>query len=1037
MIDREINNSGFGTGSMALLNSRADFSPPIDDGAAGPALRMLIRKDIMMKALTNPNQSNSKFAQILVCTAMFILMLGRAACAEDLFVSDTKDISNLGLANLYIQESPSLSEFMIADKQQPLRPQNIRMATLTCSIDVADCTLSRRTDGCDDLEVEGLPCIGGPGRPRLPVKTITLKLPGDAQVLGIEIEAGSYREILNPVNPAISSRPRIWMRQEDIPEQINKKWEMASVAAATVEPHSHFPGEIATYDSGKDNDTTYVNIRAFPVQYIAQSDKAILITDATINVYYSLPAPRAKAFTMPRSPDPAESVILCPSPLKQAAELLRDFHEQQENVSTSIITTEQIDSEYSPADDPPYTGYSAEHAGRDKIAGYKYDLARKIISYLRDQEQHPNLKYVVLFGDAQLVPPSYYINEWAASEWYTWSSYEDWIPTDFLYTSPDYDFVPNYRVGRLPVSDVDQAVSVIRKIERWHESLSWDWFKRASVAGGRPFGTMWYYGELGTVDLINRNFFNGMEVSKYFYTDGTLDVAHVKPLFTTASTGLLYHIDHGSGHKLWLEDESIGADDIMISSSARYPLFNPKAPVVVSVSCMNGAYDTDLTNFEEQPEFPEIPDPTSFGESVVLSNAGGIAYIGGTRLNYADWSTFYDEGRLLAHHYFMAQICSLVFESYHKGARRIGDMTYDAQKYYAQDNNMDYRANRETIFGFVLLGDPVLSVPTEQPGLSCRKPHLIAVEPDRISGEGIPGYKDLPSDRSRPICIISDSDSPTTEVKSIYVWSDTLVGTSSLDIASPTHTFTPKGCGCYLVRSSAIDGKEGWLYLNAQYEFTPTSNVLLIDGDYGDEYERYYTGTLDRLGLTYDIWEAGARDPVDAQTLAQYVDGAVIWTIPFSCPNGQEKRAFESYLDNGGRLFITGQDIGRCLTNGGFETDDFYQNYLHAQYVRGNAQIDTLSGTPGDPISNALAVNIRGGDGARNQYYPDVIEAISPAATIFTYEPACEAALRVDTGAYKVVYFGFGFEGVNSQADRDNVMERVLDWLLECSPRGR
>jgi hypothetical protein len=37
-------------------------------------------------------------------------------------------------------------------------------------------------------------------------------------------------------------------------------------------------------------------------------------------------------------------------------------------------------------------------------------------------------------------------------------------------------------------------------------------------------------------------------------------------------------------------------------------------------------------------------------------------------------------------------------------------------------------------------------------------------------------------------------------------------------------------------------------------------------------------------------------------------------------------------------------------------------------------------------------------------------------------------AIRVDTGTYKVVYFSFGFEGINSAADRQLVIERVLDW---------
>ena len=48
---------------------------------------------------------------------------------------------------------------------------------------------------------------------------------------------------------------------------------------------------------------------------------------------------------------------------------------------------------------------------------------------------------------------------------------------------------------------------------------------------------------------------------------------------------------------------------------------------------------------------------------------------------------------------------------------------------------------------------------------------------------------------------------------------------------------------------------------------------------------------------------------------------------------------------------------------------------------------------------------------------------------------SCTAGLRVDTGTYKVVYFAFGFEAINSAADRQAVMERVLNWLKPSLPR--
>jgi len=940
------------------------------------------------------------FVRIFVAMVLAVLIFGGAGLGEDLVVSEAKDISQLGLEAV--------------QGQKPLTLSGVYTTSLTYGINVADCSLIQTADGYDDLIVKDLRCLSNPGQPKLPVKTLVSKLSKDAKVLGIEVVGGSYREIVKPVNLAPTPAPRVWMREEDIRGGIRERLKATSFDAAAYSLDVYLPGRIAGYSTGEDNNSSFVYVRVFPVQYIPMSKKAILVTNVTINIYYSLPAVQKETLTI-LAADPAECVIICPASLTSAAELLKDFHINEESVSTSVVTTEGIDATYPAAPDPPYSGYKDDYPGKDRIVGYNYELARKIVSYLRDQAAHPNLKYVTLLGDGGLVPPSYYINEWG-SDWY-----EDWIPTDFLYTSPDYDYVPNYCVGRLPVSDATQAASIISKMQSWHSNLSWDWFKRASVGGGRPFGSMWYYGELNTGDLINEDAFNGMDVAKYYYTDGTFDVAHVAPLLSTEDTGLFYHVSHGSGVEMFFEYDYIGASQVMGYSP------NTEVPVVVSVACINGAYDTDLTNFDWQPTYPSVPYPTSFGESIVLSEAGGIAYVGGSRLNYAGWYIWYDQGRVVADHYYMCDILGLVIESYHTGVNRLGDMTYDALGYYAQNNDMDSWVHKTTLFGFVLLGDPVLSVPAQQPGPSYQKPYLEALDPNGYTDEGIPHYKDLPLDES--VSIVSNSDSPTVDAKSIYTWDWTILDKLSPAAPPVTYTFTPPGCGYYLIRSSGEDGKEGWLYLNAQHEFIVSSEILLIDKDYGADYERYYTGALDELGEPYDIWEVGPRDPIDAETLAEYLDGIVIWAIAYDAPIGPEIEACQLYLDSGGKLFISGQDIGYYLAWGGPEANYFYEHYLYAEFVQDDGGTRTLSGVAGDPIGDGLTITIEGGDGADNQWWPDEIEPISPAAPVFLYEPGREAALAVETGIFSVVYFAFGFEGINSQADRNEVMGRVLDWL--------
>lgn len=65
-------------------------------------------------------------------------------------------------------------------------------------------------------------------------------------------------------------------------------------------------------------------------------------------------------------------------------------------------------------------------------------------------------------------------------------------------------------------------------------------------------------------------------------------------------------------------------------------------PVVASVACMNGAFDTHLYPNTRYGYAHSI----SFGEGVLLSNASGIAYIDGSRVNYGGWNAYLEKGYL-------------------------------------------------------------------------------------------------------------------------------------------------------------------------------------------------------------------------------------------------------------------------------------------------------------------------------------------------------------------------------------------------------
>jgi parallel beta-helix repeat protein len=246
-----------------------------------------------------------------------------------------------------------------------------------------------------------------------------------------------------------------------------------------------------------------------------------------------------------------------------------------------------------------------------------------------------------------------------------------------------------------------------------------------------------------------------------------------------------------------------------------------------------------------------------------------------------------------------------------------------------------------------------------------------------------------------------------------------------------------------------------------------TENVLLVDDDEGAAYETYYNGSLTNNGIGYDYWDTSSQGSPTGVNLSAYP--VVIWFTGNDYEHTletNEQSALEWYLNAGGSLFITGQDIGYYLIEDGNDDGVFYANYLHAKYIMDNTDSYGLVGVSGDPISVGLVVGIEGGDGADNQNFPSGILPRENATTVFYYagpgggkgislyyssyntltgNTANEnsgygiylystsyllgGAIRADTGTYKVVYFSFGFEGINNATMRDTVMNRTIKWL--------
>ncbi len=268
----------------------------------------------------------------------------------------------------------------------------------------------------------------------------------------------------------------------------------------------------------------------------------------------------------------------------------------------------------------------------------------------------------------------------------------------------------------------------------------------------------------------------------------------------------------------------------------------------------------------------------------------------------------------------------------------------------------------------------------------------------------------------------------------------------SIPVNNSTSTFTLPGQDT-LYYSINIDpqGISGGMMLDANLSLTSNPSVsasvpysvttndvdiLVVDAE-SENFETYVTSSLTNVYTgTYGVVSRSAlhQPGVDLSNF-----DVIAWASGTTVPAfyQSEVNALQTYLDNGGRLFITGQDIGSDI----FETtgqsqfaQSFYNNYLHADYLNNAINSFLINGYAGDPITDGLSFVV--------PYNPAgmSLEGIAPydadATPIFKYMAGPNiGAIKASTNNYRVVYMGIGFEQVPTSATRDTILARSLRWF--------
>ena len=204
----------------------------------------------------------------------------------------------------------------------------------------------------------------------------------------------------------------------------------------------------------------------------------------------------------------------------------------------------------------------------------------------------------------------------------------------------------------------------------------------------------------------------------------------------------------------------------------------------------------------------------------------------------------------------------------------------------------------------------------------------------------------------------------------------------------------------------------------------PLSCILLVDDDQNNpDVQNYYTSALDGLEVKFDIWDTTTAGDPGLENISGY--RKLLWYTGYPWSNtfnSTNETAVTTYLDGGGNFFLSGQDY---LYDMGITP--FGQNYLHIASFVNDAGQSVVTGQ-----------NVFNGLGPYSLFYPffnysDIVNPDAQAQLAFLGNQGNAAASYAGEN-FKTVFFGYPFEAIPQLADREAVMEKLLDFFGSCQP---
>ncbi|KPK64708.1 hypothetical protein AMJ83_00480 [candidate division WOR_3 bacterium SM23_42] len=924
---------------------------------------------------------------------------------------------------------------------------SLEAGQLKINLKAADYDIMDGENGLHKIMMADFSNLLVPGKPMLPARVFTIALPPRADVISVDISGNNGIELPGTykIEPAPSVAP--CHKNNPVPMGSHSDWQKNY--ESTYSSDAAYPEQVGKYlGTGQLRKYKFARVAFFPFVYHPKSGRLFYYRNCEVTINYSL-STNGQANTMGLQQMLSDRVAD-----DRASQLFVNYNEakywytpQRINPARQthdyvIITTDALQDTISYLVAwKQYLGYSVNLVTTTWITNNYTgtDMQQKIRNFLIDKYIDWGIHYVLFVGNIDVIPMRYCFpnpnDHNPNSEFCT--------PTDYYYADltgnwdsdgdgfygeygqDSVDFVPEVIVGRIPWNM--EVGGICHKLVRFEQDTG-TWKSNALLLGaiyfyenedipGSPKTDAAELMEEMIVDILG-----GWTYTKMYETEGLrpciypcdipLTQSNVVSNWPANAYGIVNWGGHGAPHRvsrhLWLWDDG---DSIPESPELmRIPFFQNE-----NVSSLNDSHPSINFCCSCNNAWPE---ENNLARELIRHGSAGIAAC--TRPSYITlgWDDEDDGGLVSTDYYFFHYLINQ--------NERIGDALFDAQVFYY--NNFfwwDY-ISQHNIFCLNLYGEPSLA----REGFAVP---VISVHDHVWLDSGNDGFADPCDTISLTVSLLNSgieassvtaelfpNDEYITVLDSISNYGSIMGGATKDNASDPFVFYIADTAPCYSCTLNLKITADSLNFYDNIYITVGTPPLLIVDDDAGGTYESYFTASLERLNVSFHLQDSD--DLTSDSSLYRYQ--ALVWLtgdnpLPL---DSLRIAALSAYLDSGGRLFITGQDVEGC------HDIDFYQNYLHALVIDSSAYRIRVDGVDGDTISAGLTFLIVGYPGANNQDSPTIISPLPGADSIFSYRMGGCCGVKYDNG-FKAVYLSYGFEAIASTELADTVMRRILEWF--------